>query len=61
MDRKVKQDIQDLLAANRHLDDALTETVLAWPKLDKCWVDIINEPTFELEDHKLTKIKNIKS
>lgn len=54
MDKKLNQTLAGLKRANWRLRNALTKTVLSWPHVNQCWVDVINtEPTVDLESHKL--------
>ena len=49
-----KKALAEFKRATDRLDDALTQTVLAWPYMPYCWVDEIrSEPTIDLEAHKL--------
>ncbi len=45
--------LDELKQANKKLEEAITHTVLAWPHLPVCWIDMISEPTTLLEKHKL--------
>ncbi len=45
--------LDELKEANAKLDEALTKTVLAWPLISPCWIDLISEPTVDLQKHKL--------
>lgn len=42
-------------ASKKRLDEALNATILAWPKVSPCWIDIISEPTVELEEKRLNR------
>ncbi len=48
--------LERLKRANQKLEEAIEGTVLAWPVLPRCWIDIISEPTTLLEKHKLKPV-----
>ena len=45
--------IDDFKRATERLDEAIAKTVLAWPHIPRCWIDMISEPTITLEKHKV--------
>ncbi len=49
----MEDDMEKFRASKKRLDAALNATILAWPKVSPCWIDIISEPTVELEEKKL--------
>ena len=53
-----KKALDDFKKATDRLDAAIAKTVMAWPYTPRCWIDIISEPTIELERHKLKNGKN---
>ncbi len=42
-----------LKRANQKLEEAIENTILVWPHIPRCWIDMISEPTALLEKHKL--------
>jgi hypothetical protein len=45
----------DLLAANQKLHIVLDHTTDMWFWTDKCWIDQLNEPTIDLQKHRLPR------